>query len=54
MRIGLQFVKGLSAEGAERVLTARDGVTTRACHPEGAQRLRDLASAGKIPSLRSG
>jgi DNA polymerase III alpha subunit len=27
LRIGLQFVKGLSAEGAERVLTAR-------CHPE--------------------
>jgi DNA-directed DNA polymerase III PolC len=47
MRIGLQFVKGLSAEGAERVVRGR-------CHPEGAQRLRDLASqasmtAGKIP-----
>ncbi|HEY9505737.1 MAG TPA: DNA polymerase III subunit alpha [Gemmatimonadales bacterium] len=28
VRIGLQFVKGLSAEGAERVLAARD------CHPE--------------------
>ena len=29
VRIGLQFVKGLSAEGAERVLRAREG-----CHPE--------------------
>nr|AHN97955.1 DNA polymerase III subunit alpha [uncultured bacterium lac160] len=29
VRIGLQFVKGLSAEGAERVLEARG-----ACHPE--------------------
>jgi error-prone DNA polymerase len=29
LRVGLQFVKGLSAEGAERVLRARDG-----CHPE--------------------
>jgi error-prone DNA polymerase len=44
VRIGLQFVKGLSAEGAERVIRAREG-----CHPEGAQRPRDLADAGKIP-----
>jgi len=28
VRIGLQFVKGLSAEGAERVLRTRDGGTT--------------------------
>nr|MBA3317196.1 DNA polymerase III subunit alpha [Gemmatimonadales bacterium] len=31
LRIGLQFVKGLSAEGSERVLAARDGA---GCHPE--------------------
>ena len=79
LRIGLQFVKGLSAEGAERILSARDGASTgqrggaaagqrgggaaglsdskgasAICHPEGAQRLRDLAGAfpgptGKIP-----
>jgi error-prone DNA polymerase len=62
VRIGLQFVKGLSAEGAERILLARDGGvdgqrSKRAltdCHPEGAQRPRDLAGgspapAGKIP-----
>jgi error-prone DNA polymerase len=29
LRIGLQFVKELSAEGVERLLTARDGVTER-------------------------
>ena len=37
VRIGLQFVKGLSAEGAERVLRARDGChpeRSDACHPE--------------------
>ncbi len=63
LRIGLQFVKGLSAEGAERVLRARDGETAERrggngaapqCHPEGAQRPRDLAGAfpgppSKIP-----
>jgi error-prone DNA polymerase len=62
LRIGLQFVKGLSAEGAERVLEARDGGAAgqrgggavTICHPEGAQRPRDLAGAfpepaGKIP-----
>jgi error-prone DNA polymerase len=31
IRIGLQFVKGLSAEGAERILAAREGGL---CHPE--------------------
>ncbi len=44
LRIGLQFVKELSAEGAERVLEARDGGREkraeeddeRDCHPEGA------------------
>jgi DNA polymerase III alpha subunit len=56
LRIGLQFVKGLSAEGAERVLEARWGGNgaSAVCHPEGAQRPRDLAGAfpgptGKIP-----
>jgi DNA polymerase III alpha subunit len=62
LRIGLQFVKGLSAKGAERILSARDGAaagqrgsgTVTVCHPEGAQRPRDLAGAfpgptGKIP-----
>ena len=37
VRIGLQFVKGLSAEGAERVLRAREGChpeRSDACHPE--------------------
>jgi error-prone DNA polymerase len=33
VRIGLQFVKELSAEGAERVLEARDG-RSRTSHPE--------------------
>ena len=70
LRIGLQFVKGLSAEGAARVVRARDGGAegqrgggaagrrgggaVTVCHPEGAQRPRDLAGAfpgptGKIP-----
>ncbi len=47
VRIGLQFVKGLSAEGVERILEARDGradgrtdgraegaAEARVCHPE--------------------
>jgi DNA polymerase III alpha subunit len=53
LRIGLQFVKGLSAEGAERVLAGRraggpagSNGASAICHPEGAQRLRD-DSAGK-------
>ncbi len=53
VRIGLQFVKGLTAEGAERILAARGG-----CHPEGPRATRggprDLADAfpgpaGQIP-----
>jgi error-prone DNA polymerase len=62
LRIGLQFVKGLSAEGAERVLRAREGSTGAGapldCHPEGALRLhsgqalrpRDLADAFPEPA----
>jgi DNA polymerase III alpha subunit len=38
LRIGLQFVKGLSAEGAERVLAARDGGTACPERSEGAER----------------
>jgi len=34
VRIGLQFVKGLSAEGAERVLRARGGGSCTQCRPE--------------------
>jgi DNA-directed DNA polymerase III PolC len=37
LRIGLQFVKGLSAEGADRVLVARDGGTTCPERSEGAE-----------------
>jgi error-prone DNA polymerase len=53
VRIGLQFVKGLSAEGAERVLRAR------ACHPERSEggHARDgllrLAQDDKSRSFRS-
>jgi DNA polymerase III alpha subunit len=58
LRIGLQFVKGLSAEGAERVLEARDGkaagqrsgAAVTICHPERAQRPRDLAGAFPGPT----
>jgi DNA polymerase III alpha subunit len=45
LRVGLQFVKGLSAEGVERLLSARNCRPERSCHPEGAQRPRDLADA---------
>ena len=34
VRIGLQFVKGLSAEGAQRILRARGGGAACTCHPE--------------------
>jgi error-prone DNA polymerase len=34
VRIGLQFVKGLSADGVERILRAREGRMPLDCHPE--------------------
>jgi error-prone DNA polymerase len=43
VRIGLQFVKGLSADGAERVLRARDGATAD-CPPEEAPRPKYFTS----------
>ena len=51
VRIGLQFVKGLSAEGAERVLRARDGChpeRSDACHPE---RSEGSCRHGQDPSV---
>jgi DNA polymerase III alpha subunit len=61
VRIGLQFVKGLSAEGAERVLAARN-----ACHPFrsvfdlqhrirlAADDLRALIKVGALDSIADG
>jgi DNA-directed DNA polymerase III PolC len=66
VRIGLQFVKGLSAEGAERLVRARNGAC---CHPErpfrslfdfrsrtgiAADDLRALIKVGALDSIADG
>src|SRR6185312_14909526 len=60
VRIGLQFVKELSAEGAERVLAARGAAAERAASPERAAAARegtaglvDGKPGGAEPTLRS-
>ncbi|HEU4524829.1 MAG TPA: hypothetical protein VFR62_07385, partial [Gemmatimonadales bacterium] len=46
VRIGLQFVKGLSAEGAERLLAARNG-----CHPERSPCHPERSEGSRPPEL---
>ncbi|MBA3346115.1 MAG: DNA polymerase III subunit alpha, partial [Gemmatimonadales bacterium] len=66
LRIGLQFVKGLTAEGAERVLAGRDGGSSTPTSPYrsifdlrhrtgiGAEDLRTLIKVGALDSIAGG